>query len=565
MAPPPPQQQQQQRATAGCLPPRPCGGAPSSEQAAYRQLGPPVVVRACVSAQPPAVHQLSAFDCSLPIIGCINPKAFIFPYALEPARLQLALARTLATFPVLAGRIGRYTGAELRGRACQLPYYVACTNQGVPLHQAACSLPGSAFTLGAQVRRGFSFNYYHRHFLPPYMQVSSEPWRLVPSTGRYYHRQGVEPQRAKAASAALACRIRSSSAQLAHTGGAHLAAAAQDLDVPRMLRGAEPPCRVQLTRLADGACILAITTSHALLDGRSFAMFVNALAAASCALASTSGPAADVGGWAAGEASAEALGPLPPAVVVDRSLLLPGSVPLGISPAATTSSTCKAAGSQGVSAAGSSSPCWQPLQMGAAAGPAASGSGCGGGFPGGQEQLMHHLSLHAQRVRERRGLGHIMRRWARQKCALHLRTMHGTGRPVGAGHRAACSCAAWACVVRPAACPGSGAAVLAPSAAVALAPCTSFSWPSTLPHSLWRATAGTFLESRRFPGLTLDLTTEVLHIPQHQVLLLRPRASLLPAESLNAMAATSWPAGWLAGRAVGRLDASPPHPPPAPW
>lgn len=48
-----------------------------------------------------------------------------------------------------------------------------CCNSGVPVSEASCTLPSSAFSLAAQVRRGFSFNYYNRHFLPEYMQVGA--------------------------------------------------------------------------------------------------------------------------------------------------------------------------------------------------------------------------------------------------------------------------------------------------------------------------------------------------------------------------------------------------------
>ncbi len=92
-----------------------------------------------------------------------------FCYLLEQSS-SAALSHPLLT-PCC--RIHRYSRRQLRSLPAQLPYHVRCCNSGVPVSEASCSLPSSAFSLAAQVRRGFSFNYYNRHFLPEYMQVGA--------------------------------------------------------------------------------------------------------------------------------------------------------------------------------------------------------------------------------------------------------------------------------------------------------------------------------------------------------------------------------------------------------
>ncbi len=87
---------------------------------------------------------------------------------MEPAAPSDVINRPL---PCPAHRIHRCGRKQLRALQYKLPYHVHCCNAGVPVCEVSCSLPAAAFSLAAQVRRGFSFNYYNKHFLPPYMQV----------------------------------------------------------------------------------------------------------------------------------------------------------------------------------------------------------------------------------------------------------------------------------------------------------------------------------------------------------------------------------------------------------
>jgi hypothetical protein len=259
----------------------------------------------------------------------------------------------------------------------------------------------------------------------------------------------------------------------------------QDLDVPRMLRGQEPPCKLQLTHLADGATILAISTSHALLDGRSFAMLVNALAVHYRALGAGPGPCAGLGAaagplqqQAAGAAAGKQLaGVMEP--VVDRSLLLPGNVPRSLTAtssaagtlaastlAASTISAPSTSGTTGISRASAST---------ASSSTTSSSS---------HEQLMRQLSLHTQQVEEHPPMARILR-------------------------------------------------------------------------NLWRATSGTLSENWRYPNVTFDLTTEVLHLPQRQVAALKDLAARSSSSRGTAHAAGSSKADpGISGVALATLGAS---------
>lgn len=81
----------------------------------------------------------------------------MFDYYLKFDWLAEALAKTLAAFPYLAGRISRYSRSQLKTLEHNLPYFICLNNSGVPLTEANSTLRVSDLGLKALAPSGFSY------------------------------------------------------------------------------------------------------------------------------------------------------------------------------------------------------------------------------------------------------------------------------------------------------------------------------------------------------------------------------------------------------------------------
>ncbi|PNH08140.1 hypothetical protein TSOC_005343 [Tetrabaena socialis] len=194
--------------------------------------------------------QLSPLECAT-MLHCVNPKALVFGGTLDGGLLREALAETLALYPLLAGRLRRAPGLSALGARSACAHYVSLCNAGalfIEATVAGVSGPGAKEEADGGCAGGLLT-----------LAHLASPGSMA--------RFGFSPLRRAA-----------------------LPAHMEPLDPSAALLGREPLLKVRLTHLRGGGCVLALSLHHAVLDGHSAAMFVNALAASYARLAPAPAP-----------------------------------------------------------------------------------------------------------------------------------------------------------------------------------------------------------------------------------------------------------------------------------
>ncbi|KAF8069449.1 hypothetical protein HT031_001565 [Scenedesmus sp. PABB004] len=205
--------------------PPPAGAAAPAPAAAAVRVLARTLVRGSAQGGPPVFEELTAIDASPLLLRVANCPVVWLDHALDAARLAAALGRVLDELPLLGGRLARASAAQVAARPHlrAAPYFIAATRGG-----------GSALLV-------------------------------------------------EAATAARSCDVdlhAPLAAPFAMAGAPRLGPWHQPLDVAALLAGREPLLKLQLTQLADGGCVLAVTMPHLLADASSSTQLLARLAAA---------------------------------------------------------------------------------------------------------------------------------------------------------------------------------------------------------------------------------------------------------------------------------------------